>query len=184
MFLIIRVNGDFIPACILSPLFPVALPRAHLQGGFAAGKHAGINTMNARMRCSFRNTRASPTKSQHIVLSRWEFPQCCTMVSQTFAGTNPQKYQCLHGKRSFRGFVPEKICKITCGACGLTRYYTSAKSSSRGTECHRVRDERSLQDLRSWRKIHWQSCDVAAIRGLFMRTCQKGGEGHPPVHRV
>ena len=38
--------------------------------GYAAGKHAGINTMNARMRCSFRNTRASPTKSQRIVLSK------------------------------------------------------------------------------------------------------------------
>ena len=38
----------------------------------------GGNTMNTRMRCSFRNTRASPTKSQRIVLlaPRWRI---CTI---------------------------------------------------------------------------------------------------------
>ena len=38
----------------------------------------------------------------------------------------------------------------------------SAKSASRGTKCHGVRDARSLQDLRSLRKTHWQCCGEAA----------------------
>ena len=42
----------------------------------------------------------------------------------------------------------------------------SAKSSSRGTQCHGVRDERPLQDLRSLRKIFWQSCGAAALPSL------------------
>ena len=36
----------------------------------------------------------------------------------------------------------------------------SAKSASRGTKCHGVRDARPLQDLRSLRKILWQACEA------------------------
>ena len=71
-----------------------------------------------------------------------------TRETQTFAGTDPQKYRCAWNKVIFVDLCPRKYVN-PCGACGLILCSASAKAASRGTKCHCVRDERSLQDLRS-----------------------------------